>query len=76
MCPGLRTLSVPDAARSWVLVDMLCLDTTRRIENDLVQCYAENPSAEGDWRAALTVDGCPACDALWELVTGKYSAVR
>ena len=72
----LRALTTHDAARAWVLVDMLCLDATRRIEDDLVQRYAENPSAEADWRAALTVDGCPACDTLWELVTKKYGALR
>ena len=76
MYPVLRTLTVRDAARAWVLVDMLCLDATRRIEDDLVQRYAESPSSEDDWRGALTVAGCPACDTLWELVTKKYAALR
>ena len=71
MYPALRALSVRDAARAWVLVDMLCLDATHRIEDDLVQRYAEDPSAEEDWRGALTVAGCPACDTLWELLTKK-----
>ena len=55
--PALRALSVRDAARAWVLVDMLCLNVARVLEEDLVQRYAENPSAEADWRGALTVDG-------------------
>ena len=62
MYPALRALSIGDAAR-W-------------LEDDLVQRYAENPSAEGSWRTALTVAGCPACDTLWELVSKKYTALR
>ena len=76
MYPHLRALSIRDAARAWVLLDMLCLDATRRIEDDLVQRYAEDPSAEADWRGVLTVPGCPACDTLWELVTKKYATLR
>ena len=76
MYPSLRTLSVRDATRAWVLVDMLCLNAARRIEDDLVQRYAENPSAEADWRAALTVAGCPACDTLWERVAYMFAALR
>ena len=76
MYPALQSLAVADAARAWVLVDMLCLDATKMLEDDLVQRYAENPSAEADWRAALAVDGCPAADTLWELVTSKYAALR
>ena len=72
--PALRALSVREAARAWVLLDMLCLDATRRIEDDLVQRYAENPDSEADWRLALTVDGCPACDTLWAKLTDSYAA--
>ena len=76
MYPALRALSVRDAARAWVLVDMMCLDATRRIEDDLVQRYAEDPLGEADWHACLTVDGCPACDTLWELIFNKYAVLR
>ena len=75
--PPLRSLTVRDAARTWVLVDFLCLGSAAsKLEDDLVQRYAEDPSAEADWRASLTVDGCPACDALWQLVSKKYAALR
>ena len=75
--PALRVLSVREAARSWVIADFLCLDAAaRRLEDDLVQRYVEDPGAEGDWRGALTVAGCPACDTLWELVTNAYAALR
>ena len=60
MFPALRELSVRDAVRAWVLVDLLCLAApARRLEHDLIQRYAEDPSAEGDWRAAFTVEAAP-----------------
>ena len=76
--PALRTLSARDAARAWVLADMLCLDleVSRRIEDDLVQRYAEDPAGEADWRGALTVDDCPACDTLWDEATRKYASLH
>ena len=77
MFPPLRSLSVREAVRAWVLADMLCLDAAaRRLEDDLVQRYAANPSGEADWRAAFTVDGCPACDTLWERVTMMFSVLH
>ena len=75
MYPALRSLTTRKAVRAWVLADMLCLDAAaRRIEDDLVQRYAENPSAEGNWRAAFTLDGCPASVTLWERVSEKFGA--
>ena len=55
--PSLRSLSVRDVARAWVLADYLCIDqmAVRRLEDDLVQRYAESPGSTEDWRAALTV---------------------
>ena len=68
----LRQLSVRDAARAWVLSDLLCLDVTRWVEEDLVQRFLEDPSAEVDWCTTLTIDGCPTCDTLWVQLTGLY----
>ena len=74
--PALRELSVRDEVKAWVAVDFLCLPAAARmLEDDLTQRYIQNPGGEADWRAAFTVDGCPACDTLWELVTKKYAAL-
>ena len=76
MFPPLRELSVRDAVRAWIVVDFLCLPApARRLEDDLVQRYVEDPSAVADWRAAFTVNGCPAWNSLWQLVGQKYSAL-
>ena len=75
--PALRALTVREAASAWVLVDFLCLgEAARRLEEDIVQRFMESPGAEADWRSALYVDGCPACDTLWAQVTALYSALR
>ena len=72
---ALRGLCVRDAARALVIADLLCLYATRLLVDDLVQRYAENPAAEADWRGALDVSGCPACDTLWELASVEYAAL-
>ena len=73
----LRSLTVHEAVKAWVLVDFLCLPApARRLEEDLVQRYTENSGAEADWKKSFTVDGCPACDTLWELVTKQYTTLR
>ena len=76
MFPALRVLSVRDAAAARLLGDLLCLDATGMVEDDLVQRYVENPFAEADWRGALTVAGCPACDTLWAKLTASYAVLR
>ena len=73
----LRVLGVVEAAQAWVVADLLCLGSaTRRLEDDLVQRFVENPAAVLDWRAAIVMAECPATDTLWAIATSRYAALR
>ena len=75
--PPLRSLSLSNAVRAWVLADLLCLtDACTQLEEDISQRYAEDPAAAASWRDALTVPGYPACDTLWVKVSGRYERLR
>ena len=75
--PALRELSVHDAARAWVVVDLLCLgQAARRIEDDLVQRFILDPACCENWLAALDVAGCPSADALVKLLSKSYLIVK